>query len=117
MTTPTKTKNAKAKKPVQKQTAYIGLGQILEQHENSFVNIEEAINGHAVNIDELNEATSLHNEEILELKNFIEHSVRSHNQEILELKHFIDHSINCIFWMTAIGIAVAITFSGVAIFR
>ena len=99
MTTPTKTKNTKAKKPVQKQTAYIGLGQILEQHENSFITIEEAINGHAVNIDELNEIIAIHNEEILELKNFIE------------------HSINCIFWMTAIGIAVAITFSGVAIFR
>jgi hypothetical protein len=99
MTTPTKTKNTKAKKPVQKQTAYIGLGQILEQHENSFITIEEAINDHAVNIDELNENIYLHNGEILELKNFIE------------------HSINCIFWMTAIGIAVAITFSGVAIFR
>lgn len=99
MTTPTKTKNTKANKPVQKQTAYIGLGQILEQHENSFINIEEAINDHAVKIDELTEIIAIHNNEILELKNFIE------------------HSINCIFWMTAIGIAVAITFSGVAIFR
>ena len=95
MTTPTKTKNTKANKPVQKQTACIGLGQILEQYEHSFINIEEAV----INIDELNEIIAIHNGEILELKNFIE------------------HSINCIFWMTAIGIAVAITFSGVAIFR
>ena len=103
MTTPTKTKPKKTKAtqplPHEKASEYIGLGQLLQDHENSFITIEEAINDHAVKIDELNEVLSLHNE------------------EIAKLRHFIDHSINCIFWMTAIGIAVAITFSGVAIFR
>jgi len=103
MTTPTKTKTKKTKttQPLahEKASGLIGLGQLLQEHEDSFTTIEEAINDHAVKIDQLNEVISIHNE------------------EIAELKHFIDHSINCIFWMTAIGVAVAITFAGVAIFR
>jgi len=101
MTTPTKTKKTKTTQPLphEKASEYIELGQLLQAHENSFITFEEAINDHAVKIDELNEVISLHNE------------------EIAELRHFIGHSINRIFWMTAIGIAVAITFSGVEIFR
>jgi septal ring factor EnvC (AmiA/AmiB activator) len=111
MTTPTKTKPKKTKAtqplPHEKASEYIGLGQLLQDHENSFITIEEAINDHAVKIDELNEFISIHNDSLAKLK----------HEEIAELRHSIDHSINCIFWMTAIGIAVAITFSGVAIFR
>jgi hypothetical protein len=103
MTTPTKTKTKKTKAtqplPHEKASEYIGLGQLLQDHENSFITIEEAINDHAVKIDGLNDIISLQ------------------DTSIAELRHFIDHSINCIFWMTAIGIAVAITFAGVAIFR
>jgi hypothetical protein len=101
MKTTPKTKTTKATKPSSPKK-YIGVGEILKQHEDSFINIEEAINDHALSID--NHADVLEDQRSSLDTIFI-------NQTVLE------EQINAIFWMCVIGIAVAITFAGVAIFR
>jgi hypothetical protein len=101
MKTTPKTKTTKTTKPASPKE-YIGVGEILKQHEDSFINIEEAINDHADSIE--NHADVLEEQRSSVDTIFI-------NQTVLEDR------INAIFWMCVIGIAVAITFAGVAIFR
>lgn len=101
MTTPTKTKKTKTPKQAPEKIVeeYMALGEILQNHENGLVNLEEAIGDHSLQLDRLN------------------HASENHYEEISELKELVVHSVNSLFWMSAIGVAVAITFAGVAIFR
>ena len=94
MKTTPKTKTTKTTKTASPKE-YIGVVEILKQHKDSLINIGEAINGHVVIIDE-------HSEEI--------------ENNCFDIQA-IQEQVNATFWMAVIGIAVAITFAGVAIFR
>jgi hypothetical protein len=99
MTTPTKTKKTKTAKPIahEKATECIALGQLLQDHENSLITIEEAINAHACEIDDIKESLALFNDSLARLK----------HEEIYELKG----DIHSIFWVAAIGFSIAIPLS------
>ena len=75
------------------------LEEVLQSHEDGLTALEEVINDHALQLDRLNHASEVQYD------------------EITKLKELLVHSVNSLFWMAAIGIAVAITFAGVAVFR
>ena len=75
------------------------LEEVLQNHEDGLAALEEVINDHALQLDRLN------------------HAIEVQHDEIAELKEIHAHHFNSLFWMSAIGIAVAITFAGVAVFR
>jgi TolA-binding protein len=101
MTTQTKPKKAKAPKkaPEKNMEEYMDLEEVLQSHKDGLTALEEVINDHALQLDRLNHASEVQYD------------------EITELKELLVHSVNSLFWMSAIGIAVAITFAGVAVFR
>ena len=109
MKTPTKTKKTKTAKPIahEKVTECIALGQLLQDHENSFITIEEAINDHACEIDELKEAVK-RNSEMCDMIKKISHGEFRDNRESINELNGDFHSI---FWVTAIGFAIAIPLS------
>ena len=92
MTTPTKTKTKKqtATKPVPSKADVkpVSLLDVLLEHDEELENQGSIINSHS---------------------DWIE-------QNFAKIED-VDERINAIFWMSAIGVAVAITFAGIAIFR
>jgi len=92
MTTPTKTKTKKqtATKPVPSKVDMkpVSLLDVLVEHDEELETHGSIINSHS---------------------DWIEQNLKKVQD--------LDERINAIFWMSAIGVAVAITFAGIAIFR
>jgi hypothetical protein len=109
MTTPTKTKKTKTAKSLdhEKATKCIALGQLLQDHENSFITIEEAINHHACEIDALKWAIK-RNSEVCDMIKKISHGEFRDNRESINELH---GDMLCIFWVAAIGFSIAIPLS------
>jgi hypothetical protein len=101
MTAPTKPKKAKTAKPAPQENVeeYMELEEVLQNHEDGLTTLEEVVSDHALEIEAINRF-----------------SEKTYN-DLVDLKELVVHSVNSLFWMAAIGIAVAITFAGVAIFR
>jgi TolA-binding protein len=101
MTAPNKTKKAKTAKPAPQENVeeYMELEEVLQNHEDGIATLEQVISDHAIELDRIN------------------HFSENNYNDIVELREFVVHRINSLFWVTAIGIAVAITFAGAAIFN
>jgi chromosome segregation ATPase len=127
MTTPTKTKKTKTAKPIahEKATECIALGQLLQDHENSFITIKDAINDHACEIDDIKESIALHSKRLNELqkatklnettceilKKYTGNELSFTDRRIKNLRENVDSGLAALSIVTAIGFAIAIPLS------